>query len=557
MVSIIIVCLGEDEMLGQCIDSIREHTLSIEYEIIIVNNAPIPLSREYRVFASVIENRHNLGFARAVNRGILNSRGKYILLLNVDSMFTSDALYPMVQFMESHPKAGICGVQLIFPDGRLQNSIDIIPGLINQVINRSLLKILFPGAYPSKRSHLDMPTKVPSVIGACMMIRRSVLDKTGLMDEGFFFYLEETDLCKRAKDKGFEIWHLPGIRVVHYQGASARQHDVRRKIEFQRSMYRFFLKHRGLANAALLYIFTMFKLLVEVMTNLPFSIIPGVRARLKRSAWLFLWHLFGVPGGWGLEDVKATYDVIKKAGYAWFMRGDYGIPESIGDPSILMQSEHMKTVAISRTAHVKLGDLSGVRVYLKEYYFKGIMDGLKNIFRKSRALKSFEAAIRLEDLGVDTPRPMFCCEKRICRVLTKSFIATYAVDAPNLIGYASRNTMAIGDFGLIALFIRRIHEMGILPVDLKGDNLLFDHGKRHLYLIDLDRLRIKRFLTWRRIAKNLSYLYASFASDVPGGMHPHFLDEYIKGNPYLEKRKQRLSEMIDKYTRLRLAQRYS
>ncbi len=558
MVSIIIVCLGEDELLRQCIGSIQDHTNNSDYEIIVVNNSPDPISGMYVGPVRVIENGHNFGFARAVNRGILSSRGEFIMLLNADTRFISDVLGPVMRFMKGHPSAGICGVQLIFPDGRLQNSIDLIPGIISQVINKSLLKILFPGSYPSKRSNLDRPTKVPSVIGACIMIRRSVFDKVGLMDEGFFFYLEETDLCKRARDKGFEVWHLPSVRVVHHQGASARQHDVRRKVEFQRSMYRFFLKHRGIFATFLLYMFTVLKLLIEVVTNAPLSFNSGSRARLKRSFLLLIWHLLGTPRGWGLEDMNSFYRVIKKRGYAWFIKDGTEILEGLEDPDVLIQADNLETVARSRTALVKVGFVQGCgSVYIKQYHFKGVLDGMKNVFRKSRALKSFEAAIKLENLGVDTPRPVFCCERRVCRVLIKSFIATQALDVPDLISYARSQAMCRGDFTLVASFVRRMHEMGILSVDLKGDNILFDREKRRLYLIDLDRLRRKRFLTWREIAKNLSYLYASFESDVPGGMDTCFLDEYLKGNPYLEKRKKKISEMIDKYTTLRLAQRYN
>jgi GT2 family glycosyltransferase len=300
MVSIIIVTLGKDEELLACISSIREQ-VKTSHEIIVVNNGQDPLGiNEPNI--KTVENRRNLGFARAVNKGINVSSGEYLLLLNPDTKFDSDVISPVLEFMDSHPKSGICGIQLVFPDGSLQNSVDIIPNLATQILNKSLLKLLFPKLYPSKRSKFDSPTQVPSVIGAFMMIRKALVDAIGLLDERFFFYLEETDFCKRAADHGFEVWHLPELALTHYQGVTARKFDIRRKIEFQRSLYKFFFKHKGATQTALLFAGTIIKLAVEIVLNLPLLFLPSAMARIKRSSALFAWHVLGLPTGWGLEQ---------------------------------------------------------------------------------------------------------------------------------------------------------------------------------------------------------------------------------------------------------------
>jgi GT2 family glycosyltransferase len=310
VVSIIIVTIGYDELLRDCINSIYNH-VKCDFEIILVNNAVKPLTTQHSQKSIIIENGQNMGFARAVNKGIIAASGDMILLLNSDTLLIDDCLTPMVSFLTSRMNAGLCGVQLIFQDNKLQNSIDIIPNIFTQILNKSILKIVFPKAYPSKRSGFKEPVEVPSIIGACMMIKRDVIDSIGMLDEGFFFYLEETDFCKRAKDHGFGVWHLPQIRVIHHQGKTAKKFDLRRKIEFQRSMFRFFIKHKGLSQTILFYIFMILKSAVKSLINLPFILLPESRDKFFKSGIVFLWYIMGSPKGWGLEYKAPSYNKTK------------------------------------------------------------------------------------------------------------------------------------------------------------------------------------------------------------------------------------------------------
>jgi len=552
--SIIIVSMGRDELLDACIASIGEF-VSVPYEIIVVNNSAQALGYDGRPALCCLENGKNLGFARAVNRGIRESKGDMVLLLNPDACFTSDIVSEMVSFLDEHERAGIAGPQLVFPDGTSQNSVDIIPNLLTEFLNKSLLKILLPGAYPSKRSGFTRPVKVPSIIGACMMIKRRVIDTIGLLDEGYFLYLEETDFCKRASDAGFEIWHLPGLEIVHHQGKSARKFDTARKVEYRRSMYRFFLKHRPGCQAALLYLFTILKLSIEMLGGLAAAVTPRGRKRLKRTAALLLWHLVGMPGEWGLEKVAPVYRKIRSNGYTWFVPEKGVIPPEASDPARFMETALDTVLNSSRTTFVKSGLMNGRMIFLKRYNFKGFKDAVKNLFRKSRARRAFEGAVMLENCGLPTPPVIFACEKRVFGILMDSYIATEGVDAYDLVRYVQTRGSGAGLILRTAGFIRRIHEMGFVPVDLKGENLLV--GRDMIYLIDLDRLGRRRFPGIRTISKNLSYLNASFAREIPCRDRKLFLDEYAKGNPLLEGKKDLLGQLIEGLTQKRLARRYS
>jgi len=549
VVSIIIVTMGVDMELRRCLESIRNH-LRTDHEIILVNNSRNTIESSYA--DKIIENGRNLGFARAVNRGIREAKGEWLLLLNSDTRFDSDVVSPVVDFMEMNEKAGICGIQLIFPDGKLQNSVDIIPNLANQFINKSALKIMFPGAYPGKRSGYAGAVKVPSVIGAFMMIRSSMLEKTGLLDEGFFFYLEETDLCKRAIDAGFEVWHLPHLKMVHYQGVSARKYDIARTIEFIRSMNRFFMKYGGELKSHVFLILTLMKSLIEVITNLPLCFIDKKKKKVIRSASVFIWIISGRPRGFGLERIEPVYSIEKRSGYRWFIPQGGRIPDKTPDEILnLMPEEHNR----SRTTFVKSGDVEGEMVFLKRYNYKGIKDSCKNLFRKSRALKAMEAALKVKEIGLDTPEVIFACEKRFLGILMKSFIATRAVNARNLVEVVTGGSCTDGLISDVAQYVRRMHETGVSHVDFKGENLLFD-DKGKIYLIDLDRLKVKSYLSLDNIIKNLTYLNASFCMSLSREKRIGFLDEYLKGNPVLIRHREDIIRMIEAYTDIRLKKRY-
>ena len=549
MISVIIVTLGEDEVLRECLASLRAHA-SVSLETIVVNNGAEALSADLADI--LIENGRNLGFARAVNRGIAASHGDYVLLLNSDTCFESDVLAGMRTFMEAHPRAGIAGLQLVFADGRLQNSVDIIPSLATQFLNKSLLKILFPKRYPSKRSGYSAPVQVPSVIGACMLIRRGLIDAIGGLDEGFFFYLEETDFCLRAANHGYEIWHLPQLKLVHYQGLSAKKINLRRKLEFSRSMSRFFRKNNGMSAAATLWLLTVVKLTVELAGNLILCFVPKLREKCKASAALLAWQLLGQPTGWGIERLRPAYRRLRAGGYDWLLPTKAELPQPT-DPARLMAELAGPVLNSSRTTFIKAGQLDGAAVYLKRYNYKGWLDGFKNRFRKSRARHCLEMAQLLEQLGLDTPEVLWACEKTAVR--RDGYILTRGVAALNLVEHVARRGCDQDLVIRLAAFVRRLHQLGVLHVDLKGENLLIDEQGR-LYLIDLDRCQIRRHLGLRARAKNLSYLNASFVDSLPSELRALFLSEYVKGEVGLESRHAWLAARIEKLTASRRARRY-
>lgn len=200
----------------------------------------------------LIENSENVGFARGNNLGMKKARGKYILLLNSDTKVIGVALEKLVLFLDSHPKVAVASPRLVYPDLSDQGAARTFPTPINAFYGRrSLLTRFFPNNRFSKkylvsRMHTtNVPFEVDWVSGACLMVRKNVIEEIGPLDEKFFMYWEDVDLCFRIKQKGWKVICDPEAIVIHYEGKSTRRKDNSRLIvEFSRSAYRFFRKHR-------------------------------------------------------------------------------------------------------------------------------------------------------------------------------------------------------------------------------------------------------------------------------------------------------------------------
>ena len=247
--SIIIVNWNTREYLLRCLKSVSGSENSPSWEVIVVDNGSQDGSgKEVKQFypkIHLIANEQNLGFAKATNQGLTHASGRYLLLLNPDTEVKQGAIDRFVDFMENHPDAGIAGGQLLNPDGSKQNSIANFPTLATELLNKRLLRWLFPAKFPGKERNYVEPIEVDSVIGACMVVRREAMEKVGILDEDYFLFFEETDWCYRMRKGGWKVFHLPQAEVVHFQGRGAEPKKREARVEYYRSRYHFFKKNRG------------------------------------------------------------------------------------------------------------------------------------------------------------------------------------------------------------------------------------------------------------------------------------------------------------------------
>jgi len=295
--SIVIVNWNTRALLLDCLASVYHTIRVLSFEVFVVDNASrdgsVAAVQEHYPQVKLIQNEENLGFAAANNKALRQMIGRYALLLNTDAVLTEGAVEKLLRFMDSHPLAAMgCG-QLLNANGSKQNSIANFPTLLTLLSNESLLRTLMPKKFPSKRRKYTAPIQVESCIGACLMVRKAAMDEVGLLDERYFFFMEETDWARSMKKAGWESWFVPDARTYHLQGQSAGDNIEARKM-FYRSRYRYFRKWHGKWIYFVLAIIIL-RLLINVFINtlcvaLTLGAAGNCRNRLGRYLQLLQWH---------------------------------------------------------------------------------------------------------------------------------------------------------------------------------------------------------------------------------------------------------------------------
>ncbi len=252
--SIVIVNWNTRDLLLRCLRSVQDDVETCKpanVQTFVVDNASADSSgtmvKKRFPWAQLIENSENVGFARANNQALALCQGRYALLLNSDTAVHPGALRTLVQFMDAHPRAGAAGARLLNADGTLQISCLPMPTPGREFWRLMFLDRLWSLAtYPMKRWDMDTPRRVETIKGACLLLRREALDRVGLLDERFFMYTEEVDLCYRLAQAGWELWYVPQAVVTHDGEASTRQVAASMYLQLYRSKVQFFRKVGGI-----------------------------------------------------------------------------------------------------------------------------------------------------------------------------------------------------------------------------------------------------------------------------------------------------------------------
>jgi len=300
--SIVIVNWNTKNLLLDCLESIFETVKNMSIEIWLVDNASTDGSVEAvkRTYpdVQVVQNKKNMGFAAANNQAFHRMQGRYALLLNTDTLLTRGAVEMIYEFMEDNPKVGMACGQLLNKDGSKQNSIANFPSLISLLCNESLLQILLPKRYPSKRKEYSGPIEVDSCIGACLMVRGKAMKEVGTFDESYFFFFEETDWAYRMNQAGWKVCFVPSAQIYHFQGQTVG-HQARSRILYYGSRYKYFKKwHHDSYDLIRLIVFI--RLLINACLNL-LAVVGtlGIQTSLKRKlsvyTQLIRWHIRGCP----------------------------------------------------------------------------------------------------------------------------------------------------------------------------------------------------------------------------------------------------------------------
>ena len=314
--SIVIVNYNVRYFLEQCLHSVQDACRGLDIEVFVVDNASVDGSsrmvRDKFPDVILIENKENRGFSAANNQAITRASGEYILLLNPDTIVEQDTLSKVVSFMDNHPDAGGLGVKMLDGKGKfLPESKRGLPLPSVAFFKVFGFSALFPKSRVFSRYHLghldkDETHVVDVLSGAFMVVRKTVFDRIGLLDEDFFMYGEDIDLSYRITQSGFRNYYFPGTRIIHYKGESTKKGSLNYVFMFYNAMIVFARKHFSRGNirafSAMINIAIYFRAAISIFNRFFGRIIMPMADALMTFAGILLiknyWEShFIFPGG--------------------------------------------------------------------------------------------------------------------------------------------------------------------------------------------------------------------------------------------------------------------
>ena len=253
-ISIVIVNYNTGEYLLNCIYSIFQYNHSLKLEVIVIDNNSSDKSLELldslKQKIIILKNKTNLGFSKALNIGLKKSSGKYICILNPDTLFEQQTMQNMFNYMEKSFDVACLSPKIVNLDGSLQISCKrSLPSIKNSFFKITRIDKLFPSnSFFSSYNLLfldeDKVNEVEVISGACMFMRKDVVDIVGYFDESFFMYGEDIDYCHRINEAGLKIIYYPDSKVVHFKGVSAKNRPYQVISEFHNSMIKYYDKYQ-------------------------------------------------------------------------------------------------------------------------------------------------------------------------------------------------------------------------------------------------------------------------------------------------------------------------
>lgn len=292
-ISVVIVSWNTRDLLRDCLASVLREGVE---EIVVIDNgshdgSPDMVRQEFPQ-VMLLEPGENLGFARANELALPVCTCRYLMLLNPDTIVLPGAFHKLVRYLEDHPQVGVVGPMLLNDDGTLQPSACRFPSLLTEFYEWFGLRGLFPKSRFFGRLYYgyqaDRPFAADWVIGACMLVRRSVYLQVGGLDGRFFMYGEELDWCYRIRQSGWQIHYVPEAQVIHYGGQSAMKAASPQLVEYFRSRHQFHHKHHSFGYRLAMRLLYITSLGLRVVGyRLWASLVPTNRERVLKDAGVF------------------------------------------------------------------------------------------------------------------------------------------------------------------------------------------------------------------------------------------------------------------------------
>ncbi len=293
-VSIIIVNWNTRDLLRDCLGSIYRHAGGETFEIIVVDNdsqdgSAAMVAAEFPE-VRLIRNGANVGFAVANNQGIAIARGRYVLLLNSDTVVLEGTIVQSLAFAEGNPRAAVVGCRTVFPDGMLQVNCYQFPSLLNLLLSLSHLANVFPRSRVFGRRRLtwwdyDTPRSVDAVAGCFMLVRSQAIRQIGPLAEDYFMYSEDTDWCWRFARAGWDVLYTPKAQLIHVRAASSSKCEAAMRLQERRSLLLFLEKKSGRFVRRIANLMFLCSCLAQVPVLAVYRLCGRTRAATARKTW--------------------------------------------------------------------------------------------------------------------------------------------------------------------------------------------------------------------------------------------------------------------------------
>lgn len=309
--TVIVITHNTAQMTVDCLSALADSGIS---SIVLVDNGSedgtVNLVKEKLSSVTIIRNDENLGFAKAANQGINASATEFVCILNSDARAGSAEIERLVRYLEENSNCAMVGPLLVSEEGKPENSFDAEPDLLNQILPKSLCKLVSPARYQNKRHIPQKPVEVESLVGACMVFRKKQVVDCGGFDERYFLFVEETDLCKRLRHAGMKVVLNPDVKVVHGKGKSKSRYPIRSRVEYWNSIVAFFAKWQSWS-LPLLWVGLLVKFSAQMIINLILSAatlftVRKIRMRFALGIVLVVWLLLFCPKSFGIQGLWNT-----------------------------------------------------------------------------------------------------------------------------------------------------------------------------------------------------------------------------------------------------------
>jgi GT2 family glycosyltransferase len=288
-VSVVIVVWNAKKYVQECLESLQEHCARACSEVIVVDNAssdgtPELVEEMFPEF-KLIRNSDNLGFAKANNIGIAQSSGDYVCLVNSDVKFLDDCISPMIEYLAQNPGVGMVGPRMLSPEGKVWRSTMRFPTIWNHFcralgVDLAFKSRLFGGLLMNDFDH-EKTAPVEVLNGWFVVVRRSAMERVGLLDPQFFMYGEDVDWCYRFTQAGEGVMFFAGAAAIHYGGASSANAPLRFYLELYRATWQYWKKHHGgLSQLGFLVTFTVHHSIRLLAAGLIYVCRPSRRATI-------------------------------------------------------------------------------------------------------------------------------------------------------------------------------------------------------------------------------------------------------------------------------------